>query len=217
MLGLPNASDYPSGTKSVEAAVTRAAHRARGSQAAILVEGVSDQFAVEMLAARLGRDLSGEGTVVVPMGGAHAIERLATELGPRGLGLRLSGLCDRAEVGIFEKGLLNAGVMARSERLGDVGFFTCVEDLEDELIRAAGTRRMEGLFADNDDLGRFRKLQLQPEWREAEPGAQMRRFLGSGSRRKLRYSGAVVAALPLDEVPQPLNDLLVANGISNEA
>ena len=197
-------------------AVTVAVERARSAQAAILVEGVSDQFAVEMLAAKLGRDLRAEGTVVVPMGGAHAIERLAITLGPLGLGIRLSGLCDRAEARIFERGLMKSGLMTGSEHLSDVGFYTCVEDLEDELIRAAGPRRMEELFADNGDLMRFRKLQLQPEWRDADPGPQMRRFLGSGSRRKLRYSGAVVASLPLERIPQPLYALLADEELNSE-
>ena len=208
MAGLPDVSDYPSGTKSVERAVASADCRARGARAVMLVEGVSDQFAVETLAARLGRDLESEGTVVVPMGGAHAIVRLGAALGPEGLGISLRGLCDRAEVPIFRKGLSAAGLLDDTTELAEIGFYTCVEDLEDELIKAAGTQEMERIFQVNGDLGRFRKLQLQPEWREADTRAQMRRFLGSGSRRKLRYAGAVVAALPLDLIPAPLLHLV---------
>ena len=39
----------------------------------VLVEGVSDQGAVEALAERYGRDLDAEGIAVVAMGGAQAI------------------------------------------------------------------------------------------------------------------------------------------------
>jgi len=39
----------------------------------VLVEGVSDQGAVEALAERYGRDLDAEGISVVAMGGAQAI------------------------------------------------------------------------------------------------------------------------------------------------
>ena len=41
--------------------------------AVILVEGVSDQLALQALAARRGRDLEAEGISIVPIGGAHAI------------------------------------------------------------------------------------------------------------------------------------------------
>lgn len=43
-----------------------------GLRAAVLVEGASDQAAVEALATRRGRDLAAEDVAVVAMGGAHA-------------------------------------------------------------------------------------------------------------------------------------------------
>src|SRR5689334_18996534 len=55
------------------AALAAAAARARsdpGSCAVVLVEGMSDQAAVQTLAERSGRDLRAEGVFVVPMGGA---------------------------------------------------------------------------------------------------------------------------------------------------
>src|SRR5712675_2338947 len=65
-------------------------------RAVILVEGWSDQAALESLALRRGRDLTAEGIGVVPMGGITNIGKFAHALGPRGLRLRLSGLCDAA-------------------------------------------------------------------------------------------------------------------------
>ena len=53
-----------------------AAARARtnpGSCAVVLVEGMSDQAAVQTLAERAGRDLRAEGVFVVPMGGATLV------------------------------------------------------------------------------------------------------------------------------------------------
>ena len=44
-------------------------------RAVILVEGVSDQRAVEAVAELRGRDLAAEGVAVVPIGGAQAIGR----------------------------------------------------------------------------------------------------------------------------------------------
>ena len=79
------------------AAAAYARQAAAGSCAVILVEGVSDQAAIEALAARRGRDLGGEGVFVVPMGGATNIGHFLDLFGPRGLGVQLAGLCDAGE------------------------------------------------------------------------------------------------------------------------
>jgi hypothetical protein len=55
-------------------------------------------------------------------------------------------------------------------------------------VRAIGTARVEALIDSQGDLGSFRSLQRQPEWRSQPTGTQLRRFLGSGARRKLRYA-----------------------------
>jgi hypothetical protein len=89
-----------------------------------------------------------------------------------------------------------------------LGFYVCVEDLEDELIRAIGAARVEELIDSQGDLGSFRSLQRQPEWRGQPAGAQLRRFLGSGARRKLRYARLLAGAVGLDRLPHPLEALL---------
>ncbi len=81
------------GGAALAAAVTRA-RTAPGSCAVVLVEGMSDQAAVQALAARHGRDLRGEGVFVVPMGGATNIAHFLGLFGPNGFGVRLAGLCD---------------------------------------------------------------------------------------------------------------------------
>ncbi len=67
------------------------------ARAVVLVEGVSDQIALEAVAARLGRDLDGEGAVVLPVGGAHGITNYLLRFGPRGADLTLAGLCDAGD------------------------------------------------------------------------------------------------------------------------
>lgn len=89
-----------------------------------------------------------------------------------------------------------------------LGFYVCVDDLEDELIRSAGPPKVEALFESQGDLGSFRTLQNQPVWRDQELGAQMRRFPGSGARRKLRNAGPLVGAIPDDRIPRPLEAVL---------
>ena len=50
------------------------------ARAVVLVEGVSDQRALEALAERRGRDLGAEQVAIVPIGGAQAIGRVLREL-----------------------------------------------------------------------------------------------------------------------------------------
>jgi hypothetical protein len=185
---------------------------ARAARAVVLVEGVSDQFALETLAARRGRSLDAEGVSVVPIGGAQAIGRFLSRFGPQGLDLRLAGLCDAAEEGDFRRGLERAGLgsdltRAEMERLG---FYVCVADLEDELIRALGATAVEQVVDAQGELGSFRTLQKQPAWQGRATEDQLRRFMGSGARRKKRYAQLLVDALDLTQVPRPL-DLVLAH------
>ena len=178
----------------------------------MLVEGISDQRAVEALAARRGRNLDAEGISVVSIGGAQAIGRFLDRFGPRGLDVRLAGLCDATEEGEFRRGLERAGfgsdlTRADMERLG---FYVCNEDLEDELIRALGAASVEQVLDAEGDLQSFRTLQKQPEWRGRTTEEQLRRFMGSGGSRKIRYARLLVEALDLEQVPRPL-DLVLAH------
>src|SRR5258708_12513004 len=65
--------------------------------AVVLVEGISDQLALEALAARRGLNLDGEGIAIVPMGGSKNIRSFLDRFGPRALTLRLAGVCAAAE------------------------------------------------------------------------------------------------------------------------
>jgi hypothetical protein len=178
--------------------------------AVVLVEGVSDQRALETLAARRGRDLVAERIRIVPIGGAQAIGRFLNRFGPRGLDVRLAGLCDAAEEADFRRGLEQAGFGSQLTRRGmeRVGFYVCVEDLEDELIRALGAASVEQVVHAQGDLGPFRTLQKQPAWHGRTTEEQLRRFMGSGGSRKIRYARLLVEALDLSQVPRPLDRVL---------
>ena len=159
--------------------------------AVILVEGDSDRIALETLALRRGRDLAAEGVSVVAIGGAQAIGRFLGGVA----GQRVAGLCDAGEEAVFRRALGS-------------NVFVCVDDLEDELIRALGPEKVEEILAANGDLRPFRTMQKQPEWRGRPVYDQLRRFLGSGARRKIRYARFLVEALELDRVPSPLDGVL---------
>lgn len=209
----PILDGYVSGLGAPVQATARALAKVDDAVAVVLVEGLSDQIALETAARCRGRDLAAERVVIVPIGGAHAIGRFLTRFGPPEARVRLAGLCDLREEEIFRRGLTAAGVGAPRTRadMEQLGFHVCVDDLEDELIRAVGAARVEALFDAQSDLGAFRSLQNQPAWRGREPEAQMRRFLGSGSRRKLRYARLLVeAAAGRDALPRPLTALLAA-------
>jgi hypothetical protein len=180
------------------------------ARAVVLVEGISDKLALEALAERRGRDLDEEGISVMPIGGAQAIGRFLKTFGPDGRGLRLAGLCDAAEEREFRRGLERAGLgsnltRAEMERLG---FYVCVADLEDELIRALGAASVERVVEAHGDLAPFRTLQKQSAWQGRPIEEQLRRFMGSGGRRKIRYARFLVETLDLDRVPRPLDRVL---------
>jgi hypothetical protein len=183
---------------------------AERNQAIVLVEGISDRVALETLAERLGHNLEAEGVSIVAIGGAQAIRRVVVELGPRGRNVRLAGLCDAGEERAFRRGLELAGLGSPATRseLEALGFYVCEADLEDELIRALGAAAVEEVVEAQGDLRPFRTMQKQPEWRGRPREEQLRRFMGSGGRRKIRYARLLVDALDLTQVPQPLERVL---------
>jgi hypothetical protein len=178
--------------------------------AVVLVEGISDKLALEALAQRRGRNLQAEGISIVPIGGAHAIGRFLELFGPQGLGVRLAGLCDAAEEGDFRRGLERAGLGSNLTRddMESLGFYVCVADLEDELIRSLGAVSVEHIVDAQGELGSFRTLQKQPAWQGRIVEEQLRRFMGSGGSRKIRYARLLVDALDLAHVPRPLDRVL---------
>ena len=192
------------------AAAARALAASVDPQTVVLVEGSSDQVALEAVAARRGRDLAAEGIAVVPMGGARNIGRFLELFGPRGLNLRLAGLCDAPEEGDFRRGLERAGLGSNLGRadMEALGFYVCVADLEDELIRCLGVACVEQVIDAQGELGSFRTFQQQPAWQGRGSQAQLRRFIGTHSGRKLRYARLLVDALELTSVPRPLDRVL---------
>jgi hypothetical protein len=181
-----------------------------GKRAVVLVEGISDVVALETLAERRERDLDAERIAIVPIGGAHSIGRYLERFGPGGEGLELAGLCDAGEEREFRRGLERAGFGSELGRNGmeELGFYVCVEDLEDELIRAVGAETVEQVLDHHGDLGPFRTLQKQPAWRGQPLADQLRRFMGSGGSRKIRYARLLVEALELEQMPRPLDGVL---------
>jgi hypothetical protein len=179
------------------------------ARAVVLVEGISDQRALEALAERRGRDLAAERIFVVPIGGAQAIGRFLDLLGPRGLDVKLAGLSDVREERDFRRGLERAGLGSDLTRddMESLGFYVCDLDLEDELIRALGAAAVEDVLEADGRLGSFRTFQKQPAWRGRSTEEQLRRWFGSYGG-KIHYARLLVDALDLTRVPRPLDLVL---------
>jgi hypothetical protein len=156
----------------------------------VLVEGITDRIALEAVARRLELDLGD--VEIVPIGGAQAIRRAATQYD----GERLAGLCDAGEERWFRR------------VLGDATH-VCVRDLEDELIRALGPARVQEVVAEQGELETFRNFQNQVFWRGRPVERQLRRWLQNGGRQH-RYPPLLVEAMAPEEVPRPLAGVLAA-------
>lgn len=166
----------------------------------VLVEGLSDCFAVEVVAGKRGRTLRDEGIAIVPMGGATNIRRFLAIFGPRGRDVRIAALCDAAETAYFARALVAASV--------DDALFVCHRDLEDELVRALGGAAVEELIDQAGELPSLRRLQQMPAHRGRPHDQQLHRFMGSRSARKHRYARLLAEAVTGDDIPRPLRDLV---------
>jgi len=184
----------------------RARQLAPDAASVVLVEGASDQAAISTLAHRLGRDLDADGVVVVAIAGATNIGRFLDLLGPSGLDVPLAGLCDQGEADAFRMALAGAGLpLSDRHDMEGHGFFTCQNDLEDELIRALGADAVLRVMEGQRQLRSFRRFQNQPAQRGKTIEAQIWRWLGN---HKIRYAPLMVEALDLARVPPPLDRLL---------
>lgn len=163
----------------------------------MLVEGESDRRAVEVLAERLGRDLTG--VALTSMAGITNLPKHLARIDPD---TRVLVLYDAAEHRYV------ARVMERAEHPAEL--FGCDADLEDELLRALGVARVVEVIDAEGELASLRLLQRQPAQRERTEVQHLLRFMSSHSGRKLRYAEVLVRALDLAAVPAPLRGLLDA-------
>jgi hypothetical protein len=170
----------------------------------VLVEGASDKAAIETLATRVGRDFEREEVEVVAIGGASRFAEHLIALA--GNDVRPVGLCDAGEVDDLRRGLAQVGM--NGDDLEAHGFFVCDPDLEAEMIMAVGAEAVIEVVTDQGDLRALRSMQNQPAWRGRAVESQIRRWLGAGSGRKVRYGRLLVEAVELERVPRPLTSLL---------
>lgn len=174
----------------------------------VLLEGRSDIAAVRAAAASAQVDLSG--VRLVDLGGITNVRSRLTVLAREEPGVeQVLGMCDAGETRFVVSALESTGHWVRdASDLASAGFFVCVADLEDELLRALGPGRVIQVL---DRLGLRDKLDAlgqQPAWRERPLRDQLHRFAGVASGRKELLATAFTAELAADELPEPLRLLL---------
>jgi len=177
------------------------------ARSVILVEGPSDQHALEALAERRGRNLDAEGVSIVPIGGANTVKTYLQLFGPQGFDLPVAGLVDEAEERVCARGLEASGLGANLDRaaMEQLGFFVCIADLEDELLRALGAQDAEALIDAHGDLAEFQTLQQQPQYQAASLDDQVKAFV---RKRKIEYAPLLVDRIDLARMPRPLDEVL---------
>lgn len=179
-----------------------------GADIVVLVEGESDRLAVDRAGTRLGVDLAAAGVAIAAMSGVTNVGTYVRRLGPAGRAVELAGLCDVGEAPVVARALVDAGLVGEADQLEDAGFFVCDRDLEDELIRAAGTDRMLEFIDGQGELAAFETMQKQPAHRNGDLHGQLHRFFGTRGGRKIRYAPALVDFLPPADLPSPLVALI---------
>ncbi|MBS1897469.1 MAG: hypothetical protein JSS88_08910 [Actinobacteria bacterium] len=174
----------------------------------VLVEGESDRLALIAAARVRGEELRAD---VVSLGG---ITNLRSWLERRDPAVPVLGLYDAAElryvVGALVAGRLLPAGEADPAAVARCGFFGCEQDLEDEVIRAAGPELVLQTLDARGELALFRVFQGQPAQRVRSVDAQLHRFAGTASGRKTVFAADVIAALPAARIPRPLVALLGA-------
>jgi len=170
----------------------------RSAAARVLVEGASDRLALEALARRRGDSL--HGVEIVDLGGITNLRAALLATGTEGV----LGLYDAAEQRYAARVLAAFGIAD----LEEAGFFGCVRDLEDEVIRAAGPELVLEALAERGELARFRRFQRQPAQRVRSIQEQLHRFAGTAAGRKSRFAADVIGVLPMERMPVPLTRVL---------
>jgi len=174
----------------------------------VLVEGDSDAAAVRALANLIDCDLGLHHIQIWPAGGVTNFSRVLADFVRTHPNADFCGMYDVADEQHVRRALASAVIpIAAHESLESFGFFACVVDLEDELIRALGAEAVERVLEAQAELKSFRRFQAMPQHRRSPVHCQLRRFLGTRATRKIRSAQRLIEALDLARLPHPLVQL----------
>jgi putative ATP-dependent endonuclease of the OLD family len=173
----------------------------------VLVEGPSDRILLRAVGQAVGADLDRAGCAVVVAHGAQTFKPLVRLFGAGGFDIPLAGVVDESEVPIVAGAL---GVESDIPSLREVGWETCVADLEDECVRRFGVERhfelitSSGIYDSVEILSRF-DVGVPSEIPSADYTAWCR-------SRKIELALALAATMETSDAEQlaPLRDLATA-------
>ena len=173
----------------------------------VLVEGESDAAAIRALADLIACDLDLNHIHIRPAAGVTNYSRVLSDFVRTHPTAGFCGMYDVADEWHVRRALVSAIPVASQAPLESFGFFACIADLEDELIRAAGSDAVERVLEGEAELKSFRRFQAMPQHRDESVHHQLHRFLGTRATRKIRCARRLVEALDLDHLPNPLVQL----------
>jgi hypothetical protein len=149
---------------------------------------------------------------VLAAGGVTNFGRVLRAVRERPTPVTVAGLYDQGAERHVMRALASTGLAIdpATPALDRFGFFVCVADLEDELIRALGVDAVIDLLDRQGELRSFETLGKQPRHAGRPVDQQLRRFMGTRSMRKIRYGRLLVEALDPASAPDPLRRVLDA-------
>ena len=174
----------------------------------VLVEGRSDAAAVRALTDLLGCDLGLRQIQISPAGGVTNFSQVLMDFVRMHPSADFCGMYDVADEWHVRRALTAAAIPIDAHVSPEsVGFFACVADLEDELIRALGAEAVERVLDAQGELASFRRFQAMPQHRHSTAHRQLHRFLGTRATRKIRCAQLLVEGLDPARLPGPLAGL----------
>jgi hypothetical protein len=181
------------------------------ARAVILVEGQSDKYALEAVAAKKKRNLDADGVTIVTMRGAGGISTFLALLGPNGLELKVAGLCDALEQSKWAGALESHGMGSKLDRaaMAAIGFEVCDGDLEEVLIAALGDAGTRAIIDAQGDTAAFNSFAQQAAHKSKSVPQQLHDFLHARGRN-ITYAPLMVDAIDLEHLPTALENVISA-------
>ena len=176
------------------------------AETVIFVEGFSDFLAVRTLAETLEVDLDAAGVSLLSLEGADLFGHYLALLGPKGLNVRMRGLCDFDREAAWIQLLSDTGLAVTDRAdFNAAGFQVAEADLEAELVGALGEERVEATITEAGAAGMVETFRQQP----ANGGlAGEDLLLAFIRKRKIKWAPLLAAALTPSEIPTPITNLL---------
>jgi predicted ATPase len=171
----------------------------------LLVEGPSDRLAILALATKQGRDLDAEGISVTALDGAGTFGTMLGLLGPKGLGIRIIGLCDADAEQRWARVLAEGGAVPDRAAMAAQGFLVADPGLEALLVGALGEVDVEAVITQEGSQRQFEMFARQPQQQGQSKRDQLINFI---QKDKTRWAPLLAEALELQSIPAALAEVL---------